>query len=294
MAALLPLPRPRRDSKELAQALASRTRSLEVLQAVGRQQSALYLPRKQPLGVQRAEAGRASAALRWRRAVQAITDARKAAACLDLLADRLAPADDRLHAAVLLAVRLQRYGRPERLGTALQARHGGARLRPGSYLLQELFITGGLEQRGAGSGCPPPASPSCGGCRSAIPPTCPPPHHPLHAAGESLFSFLTPPCMGAHTPYFVPLLVAVLCIVYCFMAGQYGQYSMLTSPGALACLEAVQRSGAAPAWGPGAMVRWLSPRAGPGWCFGAPGPGRFDGRYLIDWGARWAPYMRSR
>ena len=109
---------------------------------MGRQQSALYLPRKQPLGTQRAAAGRQPAALRWRRAVQAVADAREAAACLDLLADRLAPADDRLHAAVRLAVRLQRYGRQERLGAALQARHGGARLRPASYLMQELFITG--------------------------------------------------------------------------------------------------------------------------------------------------------
>ena len=77
-------------------------------------------------------------------------------------------------------------------------------------------------------------------------------------------------------------------------AGQYGQYQALTSPTAAACLQAGGRSGAAPAWGPGAMVRWLSPRAGPAWCFGAPGPGRFDGQYLIDWGARWAPVMRSR
>lgn len=130
--------------------LPSRHRSMEVLSA-GREPSAPYLPSKQPL--RQLPAGR-RAALRWRRACQAVMDAREVTACVDLLADRLAPAEDRLHAAAQLALRLQPYSaRPaqqrqqqgatvQQLAWALLARQAGGGQKLGEHLVQELYVTG--------------------------------------------------------------------------------------------------------------------------------------------------------
>ena len=98
--------------------------------------------------------------------------------------------------------------------------------------------------------------------------------------------------MHQHRLYFTLTFIAVLVLLYFFMAGQYGQYQALVNPASTGCLADLQRSGAAPAWGPGAMVRWLSPRQGQ-WCYGGAA-GKFNAQFLIDWGARWAPDMRSR
>lgn len=87
-------------------------------------------------------------------------------------------------------------------------------------------------------------------------------------------------------------LVIVLVLLWLFMAGQYGQYQAMVAPGTMACLQALQANGTAPAWGPSTLVRWLSPRQSQR-CYGGAA-GKFDARYLIDWGARWAPLMRSR
>lgn len=77
-------------------------------------------------------------------------------------------------------------------------------------------------------------------------------------------------------------------------AGSYGQYMAVTSAAAVPCLADAHRNGTAPAWGPAALVHgWLAPRPA-NWCFAGTGPGRFDARFLVDWGARWAPLMRSR
>ena len=98
--------------------------------------------------------------------------------------------------------------------------------------------------------------------------------------------------MHQHRLYFTPTFLALMALLYFFMAGQYGQYQALINPATTGCLAGLQRNGSAAAWGPGAMVRWLSPRAGQ-WCYGGA-PGKFDAQYLIDWGARYAPYMRVR
>lgn len=42
----------------------------------------------------------------------------------------------------------------------------------------------------------------------------------LCCAGERLFGFLTPPAMGRHRPYFTCTAVAVLLLVFFFMAGE--------------------------------------------------------------------------
>lgn len=46
------------------------------------------------------------------------------------------------------------------------------------------------------------------------------------AAGECLFAFFTPPRTGRHRPYVCGALVAVLALLYFFMAGQYGAPAM--------------------------------------------------------------------
>lgn len=156
---------PRRLSRRAALGRCTSTR--EAL-AEGREQSAPYLPRKQPLGMAPCSPAPAMApvgvaALRWRRACQAVLDARELLRCLDMLADRMAPADDRLHASIILAARLQAYtrGRPPRSGCwggdggggaasgeealawALMARRRTGVLRLGEHCMQELYITGG-------------------------------------------------------------------------------------------------------------------------------------------------------
>lgn len=98
--------------------------------------------------------------------------------------------------------------------------------------------------------------------------------------------------MGAHRPYFTCVAPAVLVLVWAFMAGQYAAYQAVAAPASLACLAAQHASGAAPAWGPRTLVRWIAPRQGE-WCFGVSA-GKFNARYMIDWGARWAPDMGSR
>lgn len=40
-------------------------------------------------------------------------------------------------------------------------------------------------------------------------------------AGERLFGFFTPPAMGRHRPYFTCAVVAVLLLVFFFMAGEH-------------------------------------------------------------------------
>ncbi len=118
---------------------------MEVLSA-GREFSAPYLPSKHPLP--QLPAGQ-RAALRWRRACQAVIDARHVTACLDVLSDRLAPAEDRLHAAAQLALRLQPYSAQQpqgaaggQLAWALLARRAGGGQRWGEHVVQELYVTG--------------------------------------------------------------------------------------------------------------------------------------------------------
>ena len=136
--------------------LQSRSRSAEALSA-GREPSARYLPTKRSGG--RAAlalagglpgAGRSTAAARWRRAAHAVADAREATRCLDLLSNRLAPPDDRLHAVFALGMRLQGYPAPDRLAWALQARRLRGRLPWWEHAVNELFITGGGWGRGLG------------------------------------------------------------------------------------------------------------------------------------------------
>ena len=124
--------------------LASRSRSMEVLSA-GREQSAPYLPGKQPLA-HAPPPTRQQAVARWRRACQAVIDAREVTRCLDLLGDRLAPAEDRLHASAQLALRLQAYSPPRQAGQALAwallARRAGGGQKWGEHVVQELYLTG--------------------------------------------------------------------------------------------------------------------------------------------------------
>lgn len=122
-----------------------RSRSMEIL-SMGREPSAPYLPGKQAL--RRSSAASAMAARRrWRLACRAVIDARRVEECMDLLADRLAPAEDRLHAAVVLAQRLKAYPQRQQgaqpLGCALLARRPRGQLGWGQVLLQELYVTGG-------------------------------------------------------------------------------------------------------------------------------------------------------
>lgn len=66
----------------------------------------------------------------------------------------------------------------------------------------------------------------------------------------------------------------------------------MVNPVALPCLASQAATGSGAPWGPHAMVRWLAPRQSE-WCFSG-GAGKFDARFLVDWGARWVPLMRSR
>ena len=97
--------------------------------------------------------------------------------------------------------------------------------------------------------------------------------------------------MGQHRPYVTAILICVLVLLYFFMAGQYALYQAVAFPATTACLAALRRGGRS-VWGPAGMVRWIAPRAD-SWCYGGA-VGKFDAPFLIDWGARWAPYMRSR
>lgn len=85
------------------------------------------------------------ARLRWQRACQAVLDARVLARSLELLANRLAPPQDRMHAAIQLKLRLAAYpaARQERLAWGLLARGSGRGLSCGDHILNELYITGG-------------------------------------------------------------------------------------------------------------------------------------------------------
>lgn len=64
------------------------------------------------------------------------------------------------------------------------------------------------------------------------------------------------------------------------------------NPASVSCLAAQHASGSGAPWGPGGMVRWLSPRQSQ-WCFSGDA-GKFDAQFLVDWGARWAPRMQGR
>lgn len=134
-----------------------RSQSLEVL-APGREVSAPCKPDKQQKSLlQRLTGSKAAAAtaitgrelavLRWRRAARAVTDARQALRCLDLLADRLAPPEDRLHAAFSLRILLEGYGqrqqqKQDRLAWALLAQQRMGRLRCADHIVNELYMTG--------------------------------------------------------------------------------------------------------------------------------------------------------
>ena len=233
---------------------------------------------------------------RWQRAGRAVMQGRQVAAAVETLGHRLAPTAERLHAAVLLAVRLEACsaGKQQQLAWALLARRHAGRVGWADHLLNELYITG----VGGKDACPPcsvaAASPLLISCRprsiharARAPPSC------ARVPGEQLFSFFAPPPMGSHRPYFIPALAVGLALVFFFMAGQYGQYQALVNPASSACLLAAAANGTAPAWGPGGMARWVSPRA-EGWCYGGKTPGKFDAAFLIDSGARWAPDMRKR
>lgn len=218
--------------------LASRSRSMEVLSA-GREQSAPYLPSKHALPALLPTGQRA--AMRWRRACQAVMDAREVTACLDLLSDRLAPAEDRLHAAAQLALRLQAYSPQQQqqqgeagqqLVWALLARRAGGGQKWGEHLLQELYVTGVyppslhcllLPLPCCRSDRRPPRASSCSmHCPSrAHARLSAQPHIPHSRAGERLFGFFTPPAMGRHRPYFTCTAVTVLLLVFFFMAGEH-------------------------------------------------------------------------
>ncbi|KAL4434296.1 hypothetical protein ABPG75_000737 [Micractinium tetrahymenae] len=249
-----------RDSNAM---LGPRSQSMEVL-SLGREVSAPYMPSKRagslilrlPGGEAAAAApaptGQKLAVLRWRRAVRAVADAREALRCLDLLADRLAVPQDRLHAAFSLGTLLEGYGQQQqdRLAWALLARRRAGRLRCVDHIVNELYMT-----------------------------------------GERIFTFFTPPPMGQHFPYATLTLLFVLILVYFFMAGQYGLYQAMVAPSTSSCLAALRHNGTSSVWGPAGMVRWIAPRQEQ-WCY-AGSAGKFDAAFLIDWGARYAPRMRS-
>ena len=131
--------------------LSRRTRSLEVL-SLGREQSAPYLPGKQPLPTQLASlteeqhSRRQLVAQRWQRACRALMQGREVAGCIDLLGNRLAPSGDRLHAAVVLKARLAACpaAKQRRLAWALLARRRAGRVGCREHALNELFITGAI------------------------------------------------------------------------------------------------------------------------------------------------------
>lgn len=262
-----------------------RSQSMEVL-SQGREVSTPYMPSKRhcPLllrlaggtaaatAAAAAPTGRERAMLRWRRAARAVADAREAVRCLDMLADRLAPPEDRLHAAFSLGMLLDGYGqqqqRQDRLAWALLAVRRAGRLRCVDHMVNELYITGAW----AGGACVC----VCTRARSLAPsaqqggqttPLCcmlrahrpPPPSGPpaeknqacctcllgisvegdlsAHASprpsGERIFTFFTPPAMGQHFPYATLTLLFVLILVYFFMAGQVSAWS----PASAALLE---------------------------------------------------------
>lgn len=163
--------------------LSPRSHSLEVL-SLGLEQSTPYLPTKRSMLMQRQAStaalaplsGRALAVQRWQRACQAVADARDVLRCLDLLANRLAPAEDRLHAAFLLRMRVDAYPSPERLACKLLARRGASRMPWTTHMVNELYITG--VRMGCGRGDGEAGRGRCERANGAH--TC----HPLHFARQ--------------------------------------------------------------------------------------------------------------
>ena len=76
------------------------------------------------------------------------------------------------------------------------------------------------------------------------------------------------------------------------MVVQFGLYQAVVAPASSACLAGLRRNGTAPEWAPAGMLRWVSPSKSE-WCY-TSAPGKFDAPFLIQWGARWAPKMRSK
>lgn len=115
----------------------------------------------------------------------------------------------------------------------------------------------------------------------------------LHT-GEQVLLFFQRPLRGGHRPYITTALLAVLTIVFCFMAGQYTTYKALVPGGtALQCLMSQEALGLRP-WGPSTLIhQWLSPSASQWQCLGGSA-GVMDGTFLIDWGARWSPAMSEQ
>lgn len=89
--------------------------------------------------------------------------------------------------------------------------------------------------------------------------------------------------MARDSVFSVPHAVRVL---------QYALYQALVAPATSSCLAAMRHNGTFAVWGPAGMVRWIAPRQGQ-WCY-AGSAGKFDAAFLIDWGARHAPRMRTR
>jgi hypothetical protein len=72
-------------------------------------------------------------------------EGRDVARWVDLLGNRLAPADDRLHAAVALRMRVEACppALRQRLTYALLAQRRPGRVSCGDHVLNEFYITGG-------------------------------------------------------------------------------------------------------------------------------------------------------
>ncbi|GAB4816594.1 hypothetical protein N2152v2_003640 [Parachlorella kessleri] len=168
---------------------------------------------------------------RWQRAVKSVINSRAMTRDMDLLNERLAPGEDRLHALIDLEVRLATLSQPQRkqLVAALLRRREDQYISLKDHLLHELFIT-----------------------------------------GEKIFDFCTPSDMGHHGLYFTVSFIFLIAVAFWFMAGLYPAYKAVKQPSSLACLAQQQQNGTSP-FGPAQVQRWMSPKDATWCFGGTPG-----------------------
>lgn len=113
---------------------------------------------------------------RWQRACRAVVEGRQVARCLELLTDRLAPRGDRLHAVVVLKMRLAACTAPKRheLTSALLAQGRTGTISWGEHVGNELYRTG----RWGGSNACQPHGKLAVTCAAAATSQVPTPVHP--------------------------------------------------------------------------------------------------------------------
>ncbi|KAK9803187.1 hypothetical protein WJX72_011823 [[Myrmecia] bisecta] len=114
----------------------------------------------------------------------------------------------------------------------------------------------------------------------------------LFITGEAIFDWFTPAKLGQHYLFFTAGFTLAVFIIFFYMMGEFPYY-ILNTPHDLSidvCLKNLETT--TTTFGSTQFVRWVSPKDNV-WCFKG-NPWMMNADYLIQWGARWGPAMKSQ